>query len=139
MAGGLLYGGLAVQRPHSEQLPRLVAALSAGTLLPLLATGPVAMGVVLFLFGTTIAPFSASNSVLLGAAAPSGTTTEAFAWNGSMIFGGLAVGTATAGWLVEHLSVTAALAVVPVAGALTLASSLRGLRRLGPAAAPEPA
>lgn len=139
VAGGLLYGGLAVQRPHSEQLPRLVAALSAGTLLPLLATGPVAMGVVLFLFGTTIAPFSASNSVLLGAAAPSGTTTEAFAWNGSMIFGGLAVGTATAGWLVEHVSVTAALAVVPVAGAFTLASSLWGLRRLGPAAAPEPA
>ena len=130
MAGGLVYGGLSLRRPHAQQLPLLVAALSVGTLLPVLAWSPVPMGVALFVFGTTIAPFSTVNSVLLGAAAPQGTTTEAFAWNGSMIFGGAALGTATAGWLVEHVSTTAALAVVPVAGALTLASSLWGLRRL---------
>ena len=131
MAGGLVFGGLTLRRPHTEQLPRLVAALSVGTVLPLLARGPVSMGAALFVYGTMIAPFSTVNSVLLGAAAPQGTTTEAFAWNGSMIFGGAALGTATAGWLVEHASTTAALAVVPVAGALTLISSLWGLRRLG--------
>ena len=130
MAGGLVYGGLTLRRPHREQLPWLVGALSLGTVLPLLAGGPLAMGIALLLYGTAIAPFSTVNSVLLGAAAPTGTTTEAFAWNGSMIFGGAALGTATAGWLVEHVSTTAALAVVPVAGGLTLASSLWGLHRI---------
>ena len=137
MAGGLVFGGLVLRWSHVEQLPWLVAALSIGTVLPLLADGPVWMGAALFLYGSTIAPFSTVNSVLLGAAAPQGTTTEAFAWNGSMVFGGAALGTATAGYLVEHVSTTAALGVVPVAGALTLASALWGLRRIGgPTAVP---
>lgn len=130
MVGGLAFGGLVLRRSHAEQLPWLVAALSVGTVLPLLADGPVGMGAALFAYGSTIAPFSTVNSVLLGSAAPQGTTTEAFAWNGSMIFGGAALGTATAGYLVEHVSTTAALTVVPVAGALTLASALWGLGRL---------
>jgi predicted MFS family arabinose efflux permease len=128
--GGLAYGAVHSQRPPAQQLPWLVTALAVGTLLPLLATGPVAMGVALVLYGSTIAPFMACNAVLLGGAAPRGTATEAFAWSSSMIFGGGALGTATAGLLVQHAGTTAALALVTAAGALTLVVSLTGLRHL---------
>jgi predicted MFS family arabinose efflux permease len=92
------------------------------------------MAVALFAYGFTIAPFFSCNSWLLGAAAPTGTTTEAFAWNSSMIFGGAAIGTAVAGTLAEHSGPTAALLVTSVAGALTVVTSLAG-RRLVPVSA----
>jgi len=130
IVGGLVYGGLHLTTPHRRQLPVLVGALAVGSALPLLADGPVAMGLALFLYGLTIAPFSACNSVLLGEAAPAGTTTEAFAWNSSMIFGGAAVGSAVAGVLVERSGAVAALAVTAAAGLLALAASVSGLLRL---------
>ncbi len=130
IAGGLVYGGLHLSAPHRRQLPVLVGALAAGSVLPLLAPGPLTMGVALFAYGLAIAPFSACNSVLLGDAAPPGTTTEAFAWNSSMIFGGAALGTAVAGLLVEHSGPTAGLGVTAAAGALSLAAAVAGLARL---------
>ena len=130
IVGGLVYGGLHLATPHRRQLPVLVAALAVGTALPLLAGGPVAMGVALFAYGLAIAPFSACNSVLLGEAAPPGTTTEAFAWNSSMIFGGAALGAALAGLLVERSGPTAGLAVTALAGLLALGAAVSGLARL---------
>lgn len=138
VVGGLLYGGLHLSTPHHVQLPVLVGALATGTVLPLLAPGPVWMGVALFAYGLTIAPFSACNSVLLGEAAPPGTTTEAFAWSSSMIFGGAALGTAVAGVLVDRSGPTAGLAVTAVAGALSLAAAVAGLARLRGAEAVRP-
>lgn len=130
ICGGLVYGGLHLSAPHRRQLPVLVGALAAGTVLPLLAPGPVSMGVALFAYGLAIAPLSACNSVLLGEAAPAGTTTEAFAWNSSSIFGGAALGSALAGLLVERSGPTAGLAVTAVAGGLALVSAVTGLARL---------
>ena len=130
MVGGLLYGGLDVQRPASRQLPLLVTGLALGASLPLLAHSTTAMGLALFGYGMTIAPFFACNSMLLGSSAPTGTTTEAFAWNSSMIFAGAAVGTAAAGALVEASGAAAALAVTAAAGVLTLVTSLTGVRKV---------
>ena len=130
IVGGLVYGGLSLATPHRRQLPVLVAALAVGTALPLLATGPVVMGVALFAYGLTIAPFSACNSLLLGETAPPGTTTEAFAWNTSMLFGGAALGSAVAGVLVERSGPSAGLAVTAVAGVLALAAAVSGVARL---------
>jgi MFS family permease len=87
VVGGLVYGGAQPSAAPRRQLPVLVAALALGSALPLLADGLVGMAALLFVYGLTIAPFSACNSVLLGEAAPPGTTTEAFAWSSSMIFG----------------------------------------------------
>jgi MFS family permease len=130
IVGGLVYGGLHLRTPPRRQLPVLVAALAVGTLLPLLATGAVLMGVALFVYGLAIAPFGACNSVLLGEAAPPGTTTEAFAWNSSMIFGGAALGSALAGLLVERSGPSAGLAVTTAAGALALTAAVSGVARL---------
>lgn len=130
IVGGLVYGGLHLATPPRRQLPVLVAALALGTFLPLLATGAVAMGLALFAYGLAIAPFSACNSVLLGEAAPPGTTTEAFAWNSSMIFGGAAFGSALAGVLVERSGPWAGFAVTAAAGVLSLVAAVSGLARL---------
>jgi MFS family permease len=130
IVGGLVYGGLDLRAPHRRQLPVLVAALAVGGALPLLAPGAVAMGVALFAYGLTIAPFSACNSLLLGESAPPGTTTEAFAWNTSMLFGGAALGTAVAGLLVDRVGPGAGLAVTAVAGGLALVASVSGVARL---------
>ena len=123
IVGGLVYGGLSLRTPHRSQLPVLVTALAVGTALPLLADGTTALGVALFVFGLTIAPFSACNSVLLGRAAPAGTVTEAFAWNTSMIFGGAALANGVSGVLVERSGSTAALVVTAGAGLLALGAS----------------
>ena len=130
ITGGLVYGGLHLRASPTRQQPVLVTALCLGTALPLLAPGPVTMGVALFGYGLTIAPFSAVNSVLLGTAAPAGTTTETFAWNTSMIFGGAALGSAAAGLLVEKVGPTAGLAVTTASGALALLAAVAGVRRL---------
>jgi predicted MFS family arabinose efflux permease len=130
MVGGIVYGGVRWTRPQVAQMRWLVTTLAVASALPLVAPGPISMGVALLLYGSTIAPFMACNAVLLGAAAPRGTTTEAFAWNGSMIFGGAALGTAVSGVLIDWAGATAGLAVAAVAGVLTLAVSLVGRRRL---------
>jgi predicted MFS family arabinose efflux permease len=130
MIGGLVYGGVHSDRPYVVQMRYLVTAVAIASALPLLAPGPISMGVALLLYGSTIAPFMACNSVLLGANAPRGTTTEAFAWNGAMIFGGSALGTAAAGAVVDASGATAALVVTAVAGVLTLAVSLTNRRSL---------
>jgi len=130
LVGGLVYGGVHVSATATRQLPWLVSALALTSVLPMLAPNVPLMAVAVFVFGVSIAPFFAANSLLLGIEAPPGTTTEAFAWAISMIFGGAAVGAAAAGSLVQHRSVTVALAVTACAGSLTLASGLAGRGRL---------
>jgi MFS family permease len=126
IVGGLTYGAAHSPVPHARQLPWLVAALAVGSSLPLLATGTVSMGLVLVLYGLTIAPYITCNAVLLGRAAPAGTTTEAFAWSSSMIFGGAALGNVAAGLLVEHVGVTAALVLTAATGLLAVAGTVHG-------------
>jgi MFS family permease len=130
MLGGVIYGGLPSTRSHTAQMRYLVTAVAVTSVIPLVAYGPVSMGIALVVYGSTIAPFMACNAVLLGAAAPRGTTTEAFAWSSSMIFGGVALGTAVAGVAIDHSGATAGLVVSTVAGAMTLAVSLFSRRWL---------
>ena len=134
ITGGLIYGGLHLDVPQRRQLPVLVVALAVGTALPLLAGGAVSMAVVLFVYGMTIAPLFACNSVLLGEAAPTGTVTEAFAWNTSMIFGGAALGNAAAGLLAERVSPYSALVLTAGTGAVAVLLSVYGLFSLRRAA-----
>jgi hypothetical protein len=128
--GGLVYGGLHLSWSASRQLPLLVVLVGLGAGLPVLAPGIVLLALLLMLSGSTIAPFSACNSLLLGANAPPGTVTEAFAWNGSMIFGGAAAGTALAGVLVDQFGSREAFLATLATGVLTLLSSAWGVRAL---------
>jgi MFS family permease len=137
--GGLVYGGLHLSSAASRQLPLLVTVNGLAAALPVLAPDVVLLGGLLLLAGSTIAPFSACNSVLIGSSAPAGTVTEAFAWNGSMIFGGAAMGTAIAGVLVDAYGAEAAFLATVATGVLTIGSSALGLRALRLVRVPEPA
>ena len=128
--GGLAYGAAHSDVPHVRQLPILVTALAVGSALPVLAPGTLSMGVLLVLYGTTIAPYSACSSVLLGRAAPRGTVTEAFAWSGSAIFGGAALGNVVSGFVVDHVGVREALALPALSGLLGLGAMLSTRRAL---------
>jgi MFS family permease len=135
IAGGLAYGAAHPAVPHRRQLPVLVAVLAASTVLPWLAGGPLAgglvlMGAALVVYGLTIAPYSACNAVLLRGSAPAGTVTEAFAWSTSGIFGGAALGAAAAGVLVERSGPSAGLLLTAGTGLAALLLGLRAVRRL---------
>ena len=136
IVGGLVYGGLHLHAVAARQLPLLVTVNGLAAALPVLSPGVVLLALLLALAGTTIAPFSACNAVLLSSAAPAGTVTEAFAWNGSMIFGGAAMGSAVAGVLVEADGARAAFVATLATGLLTIGSSLLGLRALRSARVP---
>lgn len=133
MGGGLVYGARHPAAPPGRQFRWLAVLLAAACALPLLAWPSSSLGTMalaLLAYGVTIAPLGACSSVLLGATAPAGTVTEAFAWNSSMIFGGAALGAASGGLLVERSGVGAALAVTAVSGGLVLVVGLRFVRRL---------
>jgi MFS family permease len=130
VAGGLLYGGLHLRSDVSRQLPLLVAFVGLGSALPLLAPSVWLLAVLLVVAGSTVAPWSAANSVLMGRSAPKGTVTEAFAWNGSMIFGGASIGTALAGVLADSHGAGGAFAVAAAAGGCVVVASVLALRVL---------
>lgn len=130
-AGGLLYGGLHLRSDAARQLPVLVILVGAAATLPLLAPSVLVLAALLALAGSTIAPWNAVNSVLLGRGAPPGTVTEAFAWSGSMIFGGASAGNALAGVLADAHGAMGAFVVAAGAGGCVVLATLLGLRALG--------
>jgi MFS family permease len=99
--GGLLYGTL----PRRRGLYRthlLVGALLPLTLLPLAAASSVAvMALLVIPAGCCIAPLLATRNELVGGVAPPGMRTEAYTWPITSFVGGIALGAALAGALVE--------------------------------------
>lgn len=125
MLGGLVYGGINPRRPAIEQYRLLLIGVAVASALPLLAWSIPGLGLLLLLFGLAIAPFFITNSHLIADYAPAGTTTEAFAWMATAIFGGAAVGNAVAGGLVSATgSPRGAFGVAAVMGFAAFVSSL---------------
>jgi predicted MFS family arabinose efflux permease len=147
---GSFIGGLVNTRrsapadpPHALALLLLaLAALSA----PLaLAQDMASLGVLMVLAGLAIAPALATAFSLLGQVAPAGTMTEAYTWTATGFGGGIALGSAAGGWLVEHSGTDASFLVAAVAIAVAAAvafagrDTLRHERRAVLLAAPAPA
>ena len=128
--GGLVYGGLDLRASAGRQLPVLVTLVGVAATLPLLAPSVVLLSLLLLVAGSTIAPWSTVNSLLLSRGAPAGTVTEAFAWNGSMIFGGAAAGTALAGVLADASGARGAFVLAAAAGGCVFLVSVLALRAL---------
>jgi predicted MFS family arabinose efflux permease len=93
MLGGLTWGSRVSERTPLALLMTL-AALHVASLAA--APGPVVLGVLLVLGGTTIAPALGGLYGRVGAAAP-GAPTEAFGWLSSAFVAGGAIGTAASG------------------------------------------
>jgi MFS family permease len=121
LAGGLAYGARTWTRPPAERYPRLLAMIAVVTA-PLLLARSVEVAVALSFFaGLGFAPTMACQMGLVGMLAPEGTVTEAFTWSTAAIGGGIALGAAVSGSLVEAVGVVAPF-VLGCAGAATAAA-----------------
>jgi predicted MFS family arabinose efflux permease len=99
--GGLLYGTLP-RRAGLHRTHLFVAALLPVTLLPLAAAPSVwAMAFLVIPAGCCIAPLLATRNELIAGVAPPGMRTEAYTWPVTSFVGGIAIGAAVCGVLVE--------------------------------------
>jgi MFS family permease len=99
--GGLLYGTLP-RRRGLFQTHLLVAAILPLTLLPLAAAPSVwVMALLVMPAGCCIAPLLATRNELVAGVAPPGMRTEAYTWPITAFVGGIAIGAALCGVLVE--------------------------------------
>ncbi|MEV6791821.1 MFS transporter [Streptomyces sp. NPDC051320] len=121
---GLLYGSA---RPAADVGRRLLGCLAAMTVLmtgPLLAasaTGSlIAVAGTLLLAGAATAPTMVTGMTLVQRITPAGQLNEGMTLAVTALLGGIATGSATGGWLVEHGGATTGYAAPASAAALAL-------------------
>ncbi|WP_328317748.1 MFS transporter [Streptomyces sp. NBC_00388] len=132
-AAGLLYGSA---RPARNVRGRLLGCLAAMTVLmtgPLVAasaTGSIlALGSTLLAAGAATAPTMVTGMTLVQRSTPQGQLNEGMTLVVTALLGGIAAGSATAGWVVEHAGAPAGYTVPTSAAALALllcAATYRG-------------
>jgi MFS family permease len=126
--GGLVYG-LLPRRGGLRRTHLLVAALLPLSIAPLAIAPSVAvMALLVIPAGCTIAPLLATRNELVARVAPEGSRTEAYTWPMTAFVGGIAIGSALAGALVEGPGWRTAFMVGTAAAAagFALAVSRRG-------------
>jgi MFS family permease len=129
MIGGVLFGASG-ERVSDHGLARGVVVTASGLALAALAPGTVGLAIILLVSGVAVAPTLARLYTRMGAAAPEGSTTEAFGWLavgfllGSFIgltIGGAAVDTVGPRWtfVCAGLAALGAGGVITAKGAVT--------------------
>ncbi|MFC7261207.1 MFS transporter [Streptomyces lutosisoli] len=130
---GLLYGALKPAGPAERRYPLCVAAMTVLMTLPLLAaslTGSLlALAGALLVAGMATAPTMVTGMTLVQHRTPEGRLNEGMTLAVTGLLGGIACGSATGGWVVEHMSTTAGYGVPVAAAALALAISAAGAAR----------
>jgi MFS family permease len=117
-AAGLAYGARPPRGALADVHLRLAFALPLACAVLFVATSPASMALLVIIAGLPIAPLIASRNQLVERVAPRGTATEAFTWPLTALVGGVALGAAIGGTLVEEYSwYTAVLASVAVSAA----------------------
>jgi predicted MFS family arabinose efflux permease len=138
---GSLIGGIVVARAGGGArtgagLAALLAVLAATHLALAAAAGSmIALGAVIVVAGSMIAPTCATAYAMVDAAAPAGTTTEAFAWLATAIAIGTAAGAAAAGAVADASGPAPTFALAGAAGALGAAVTILRSRSITPAPA----
>jgi MFS family permease len=126
-AGGLAFGAWH-RRPPLQRVHLAVTALLPLALLPLAADASVPMMALLVLpAGMFIAPLLATRNELIGWVAPPGAKTEAYTWPVTAFVGGISIGSAMAGGIVEASSWR--LAFLVAAGAAAVGAVVAFSRR----------
>jgi predicted MFS family arabinose efflux permease len=135
-AAGLLYGARPPRGSLSDVHLKLAFALPLACAALFAATSPASMALLVIVAGLPVAPLIASRNQLVERVARRGTATEAFTWPLTALVGGVALGAAIGGSLVEEYSwYTAVLASVAVSTAGALLLFVRR-ETLAPSAAP---
>jgi MFS family permease len=102
--GGLVYGSL-LHRPPLNRVHIAVAAALPVSLLPMAAAPSVpVMALLVIPAGLFVAPLLATRNELIAWVAPEGARTEAYTWPVTAFVGGIAIGSALAGAIVEQAS-----------------------------------
>ena len=126
----------AANRPPLGRVHLAVSALLPLGLLPLAAAPSVAvMGLLVIPAGAFIAPLLATRNELIGWVAPPGARTEAYTWPVTAFVGGIAIGSALSGVIVEAESWRLAFLVGAAAAAC---GTLVAIARRGDAASRPP-
>ena len=139
-AGSLLGGAAATRLGGGARSPiglaAVLTALAVGHLALALASGPLALGVLLVVAGAAIAPTYATVYSMVDDVAPEGTLTEASAWLATAVAVGAALGSAAAGVVISQAGPVAAFGLAGVAGALAVAIAVGRGCTLGACSAP---
>jgi MFS family permease len=116
--GGFVYGARVRRSPLALVHLRLTLLFPLGFLPLLVAPSMAAMAVLVLPAGILIAPIIATRNELASQSAPPGTKTEALTWPLTALVGGIAVGAAAGGALIDAADWRAA-ALAAVLGAAT--------------------
>ncbi|TFV61208.1 UNVERIFIED_ORG: MFS transporter [Bacillus sp. AZ43] len=132
VVGGLWFGARVLGMSLPRQYRLLLLGVTIG-LAPLAwISSPWALGVLLFLGGTAIAPTLTVQNTLVGSMAPVHATTEAFTWLSTITVGASAIGAALGGALIEGPSgVPGSLVLATAGAALAVVVTLVPGRRAG--------
>ncbi|WP_425246677.1 MFS transporter [Streptomyces sp. NEAU-NA10] len=127
-AAGLVYGALKPAGPAARRHPWTVAAMTVLLTLPLLAAAGVGslplLAAALLAAGTATAPAMVTTMALVQERTPEGRLNEGMTLAVTGLLGGIACGSATGGWVAEHLSPAAGFGVPVTAAATALLISL---------------
>jgi predicted MFS family arabinose efflux permease len=127
MAGGAVAATRSTADPTRRLTGVLAAAVVIGLALPSSSGAPALLVPVLFVQGCTQAPALAVLYALVPGTVP-GRLTEAFSWMSTAIVGGIAVGTALAGVVVDAVGVPAGFGLGAVASVAALAVAVAAAR-----------
>ena len=131
MIGGVVYGS----RPRRATARRyaLLLAVMAVFTAPLAAAETIAVLAVLAgVAGLMVAPMNSVGLALIDDVAPVGTAAEATSWVGAAYQGGLGIGTALAGAIVDDAGTTTVFLIAFAFAALSALIAWLGRRRLAP-------
>lgn len=138
MVAGLVAGALTWRRPPVTRF-RIGAAALALTLLPLPLVGmPVLLAGLLLLNGLAIAPTLIAEVSVIQTSVPTPRLTEALGWSSTGLAGGVALGAAVSGAVVDHLGPAGGFAAVAASGVLLALGTLL-VRVPGPPPLAQPA
>ncbi|MGW1651350.1 MFS transporter [Streptomyces atratus] len=129
---GLLYGSLRPAAGLRRRLLGCLAGMTALMSLPLLAASStdslLALAGALLLAGAATAPTMVTGMTLVQRLTPEGQLNEGMTLAVTALLGGIAAGSATGGWLVEHMGQVTGYVVPVCAAGLALVVATAGVR-----------
>jgi predicted MFS family arabinose efflux permease len=136
MLGGLLYASRAWTASIAVRYVAVLLGLELA-MAPLVAVGSLPVAVLLSaVAGIGVAPMLSCQFSLMAALAPAGSATEAFSWHRAATVGGIALGSALGGALVDAAGPGAAFALGCTGAALAAVQAVLGQRRFEPRLSP---
>ena len=122
--GGLIYGGLHIERAPEHQLWRMLGLMTVPLALHAIITSSGWLAVAAFIAGLGIAPALTAITLLVSSTTPARYATEAFTWSTTCIVTGIGAGNALGGVLVERFGPFATFASAAVAATVAAACAL---------------